>query len=234
MFRGDHPDLLGAMDRGVSMARRLGHPRTGSEHLLLALCAGSAVGPVLDRHGATGAAVAEAVRRAAPRGAGAAADRGALASLGIDVDRILSRRSTAVLDRPTVREPLFPLGLAEARRRCARSSPPIGLDAQAAYAASLRLALARRERDHRTEHLALALVALDPGVAWVITAAGLDPAALLAQLADAFPPPHRHGLMRAERRVGRGARHNDLVRRYQRTTGRTCPYGSAIPALIAG
>jgi hypothetical protein len=235
MFRGDHPDLRGAVLRGLAIARDLGHPRAGSEHLLLALStAGGALGAVLERHGATEAAIVEAVRQAAPLGAGAAADRDALAPLGIDVDRVLSRLGPAVLDRPTAREPLLPLGAARARRRCARLSPPLGLDAQAAYEASLRLALARREREHRTEHLALTLAALDPGTASVLTAAGVDTPTLLADLANTFPPPHRNLLIRTERRIERRARQDDLIRRYQHTTGRSTTYSSAITTLITG
>ena len=124
--------------------------------------------------------------------------------------------------------------MAKARRRCAHLRPPLGLDAQAAYAASLRLALARCEREHRSEHLALTLVALDPGAAWVLTAAGVDAPALLANLADAFPPPRRNLLLRTERRISRPSRHHDLVRRYQHTTGRTVTYGGAVATLISG
>ncbi|MGI5146606.1 Clp protease N-terminal domain-containing protein [Plantactinospora sp. CA-294935] len=235
MFRGDHPDLRRAVDRALARARDLGHPRAGSEHLLLALTAtGHPVSAALDRHGATESAIREAVRRAAPLGAGAAADRDTLAPLGIDVDGILSRLSPAVLDRATAPEPLLPFGAAEARRRCARSSPPLGLDAQAAYEASLRLALARRDREHRPEHLALSLVALDPGAAWALKTAGVDTRALLADLADTFPPPSRSPLLRAERRLGQRSRGHDLVRRYQRTTGRTVTSGGAVAALITG
>jgi hypothetical protein len=95
-------------------------------------------------------------------------------------------------------------------------------------------AVARREREHRPEHLALALAALDPGAAWVLTAAGVDAPALLADLATAFPPPRRNPLLRAERRCGQRLRHHDLVRRYQHTTGRTATTGSAVAALIHG
>ena len=52
--------------------------------------------------------------------------------------------------------------------------PPLGLDAQAIWAASLRLALARRERRHRPDHLALALVTLDPAAAWILRQLVLD------------------------------------------------------------
>lgn len=231
MFRGDHPDLHRTIGRAVRLARDLGHPRTGSEHLLAAL-AHSPVADVLLRHGATAEAIRDAAHLAAPLGAGGAADRAVLAPLGVDLDRLLG--GTPALDRPAGREPLLPLGAAEARRRCARFDPPLGLDAQASYAASLRLALARRERDHRPEHLALALTALDPGVAWVLKAAGVDRAALLAALAEEFPSPRRNPLLTAERRLGHRARRRDLVRRYERTTGRAVTSPDALPALILG
>ncbi|MFD0886370.1 hypothetical protein ACFQ08_17630, partial [Streptosporangium algeriense] len=114
----------------------------------------------------------------------------------------------------------------------AQANPPIGLDAQAAYAASLRLALARREREHRPEHLALTLVALDPGVAWTLTGANVNRQALLTHLATAFPPPRRNVLLRAERRLGLRHRHDHLVRHYQRTTGRAATDPSTIATLI--
>lgn len=235
MFRGDHPDLLRTVRRAMSMARDLGHPRAGSEHLLLALSAeGGAVSVVLGRHGADEAAVRQAVRRVGPRGAGAAADREILAALGLDAHRLLSTVRPAVLDRPTTREPLLPVGVARARQRSAGLSPPLGLDAQAAYEASLRLALARRDREHRPDHLALTLVALDPAAAWILSAARVDVPVLLDDLANAFPPPNRHLLLRAERKIGQRSRSRGLVRRYQRTTGRTATSGHAVAALITG
>lgn len=235
MFQGDHPDLHRVMGRARALARDLGHRRTGSEHLLLALTsAGGAVGTLLAEHGATPPAVRRAMSGAAPLGAGVAADRDLLATLGIDVDRLLSAAGMTSLDRGNTRESLLPRGAASARRRSTRMSPPTGLDAQAAYEASLRLALARRDRQHRPEHLALALVALDPGAAWVLAAADVDTRTLLADLATAFPPPRRDPLLRAERRLGRQLRHRHLVQRYQRASGRTATAGSAIAALIVG
>ncbi|GAA3032441.1 Clp protease N-terminal domain-containing protein [Streptosporangium longisporum] len=280
MFRGDHPELRRTMGLALRLARDLGHPRTGSEHLLLALTedvtedaaadvtedatadvtenvtadgikggvvtgiddgAGGGAGgdrgrvaAVLAEYGVTPEAVREAVREVAPAGAGAAADRDTLAVLGIDLDRLLGPSGTGALDRPPVREPLFPLGAARARRRCARMRPPLGLDAQAAYEASLRLALARREREHRPEHLALALVALDPGAARVLAVTGTDARALLAALATAFPPPRRALPLRVERRLGRGIRLRDIARRYRHTTGRAVVAGPALVSLIDG
>ncbi|MEU4835970.1 Clp protease N-terminal domain-containing protein [Streptosporangium sp. NPDC023615] len=257
MFRGDHPELRRTLGLALRLARDLGHPRTGSEHLLLALTGGGdtdlgdrvgvgvgdrtgygvggvGVAAVLAAHGATWDTVGEAVREVAPAGAGAAADRDTLAALGVDLDRLLGASGTRALDRPPAREPLFPLGAAGARRRCARTNPPLGLDAQAACEASLRLALARREREHRPEHLALALVALDPGVARVLAATGTDAHALLTALATAFPPPRRSLPLRVERRLARRVRHRDIVRRYAHTTGRAVASGPALAALIDG
>jgi Clp amino terminal domain, pathogenicity island component len=234
MFHGDDSELDRVLARAWTLARDLGHPRVGSEHFLLALTEASSVATVLGARGATTAAIEEIVCRAAPAGAGAAADRDTLATIGIDIDRLLHATGPASLDSPPPREPVFPLGGNRARRRCARMRPPIGLDAQAVYAASLQLALARAEREHRSEHLLLALVTLDPGAGWVLRAANVPVQALLRDLAMTFPPPRRNLLLRAERRFGRRSRRQDLLRRYQHTTGRTAPAGSAIAALIAG
>ncbi|MEV7098837.1 Clp protease N-terminal domain-containing protein [Amycolatopsis sp. NPDC051045] len=219
MFRGDHPAVGQVFRRAGELAREFGHARVGSEHLLLALTEGSLTGL---------AGIERAVRLAAPDGAGVAADREALTVLGIDLGSLPAE----LADRPPVREPLLPFGVARVRQRCARAKPPVGLDVQAAYGASLRLALARREREHRVEHVALALVALDPGADWVMRTAGADRRALLARLASAFPPPRRHPLLRAERRVGCRSRCRDIVRRYQHTTGRMAVAPSALAALV--
>jgi hypothetical protein len=104
-------------------------------------------------------------------------------------------------------------------------TPPLGLDVQAAYEASLRFALARRAKAHRPEHLALMLVALDPGARWVL---GDRADAVLAGLARAYPPPGRNRVLRRERRVGR------IVRVYQRTCGRVAAPADGLGALIAG
>jgi len=233
MFRGEHPELGRVVGNALVLASDLGHPRTGSEHLLLALTrSGGTVAAVLAKRGATTTAVEQAVCLAEPAGAGAAVDRDTLAELGIGLAQLSHASGAALLDRPPPREPLFPLGVAEARRRCAQMNPPLGLDAQASYEASLRLALARREREHRPQHLAFALLALDPGAAWVLVTANVDTRALLTDLATAFPPPQLNPLLRAERRLGQLRRHHDIVRRYQHTTGRTPTASPTIAALI--
>jgi Clp amino terminal domain, pathogenicity island component len=92
MFQGDHPELRQAVIGALTAARDLGHPRAGSEHLLLGLSAiGTSVSAVLARHGATEAALRDAADQAAPLGAGAAADREVLVALGIDAARRYQR-----------------------------------------------------------------------------------------------------------------------------------------------
>lgn len=234
MFGGDDLGLVQTMHRALGSARALGHLRVGSEHLLLALAASdSVVSEILAGRGATARALREAVCTAAPRGAGVAADRVVLAVLGNDLDRLLDLPGTAVEGRRGAREPLLPVGAGRARWRCARLTPPLGIDAQASYEASLRLALARRERQHRREHLALVLVGLDPGVDWLLRHIGLDAKGLLADLSGAFPPPQRNPLLGIERRLGHRFRSRDLVRRYERTTGRRVLRGAALPGLVS-
>lgn len=231
MFRGDSAELRDVLRRALGSARDLGQPRAGSEHLLLALALDGRPADILAGHGATAGKVRDAVAAAGAGGAGAAADRELLAVLGPGLDGLVH---AAPLDRRAAPEPLFPLGAGRSRRNCARLNPPLGLDAQAVWAASLRLALARRDRQHRPEHLALALVTLDPGADWILRRTGASRPALAAGLAAAFPPPARHRLLRADRRLGRRARARDLVRRYQRTTGRTVTDGLAMTGLIGG
>ncbi|MEY9928623.1 hypothetical protein ABH926_003262 [Catenulispora sp. GP43] len=224
MFRGDDPSLRAVYGRAFSEARSLGHPRVGSEHLLLALASARTDGPiasVLARHDATATAIRDAVRAAAPHGAGMAADREALAPLGIELAQTL-----APSEQPVGSPPLFPLGAARARRRMARLDPPLGADAQAAYESSLRLALARREHSHRAEHLALALVCLDPGASWTLATAGADRAALLAGLTEEFPCPGRRFA------PGARTRQRQLLRRYQQRTGRIVVDRAALAGLI--
>ncbi|NUT33205.1 MAG: peptidase, partial [Hamadaea sp.] len=100
MFRGDHPALRRVRGRACALARESGHPRTGSEHLLLALSEGDGpVAAVLAVHGVTTAAVHRAICLAAPAGAGVAADRDILYAIGVDLDRLLDITGTAVVDR---------------------------------------------------------------------------------------------------------------------------------------
>lgn len=221
MFRGDAAGLDRVMWRAPRSARNLGHCRVVSEHVLFALVLDdSEVTDVLSEYGVTAAAIQEAACAAAPSGASAVADRRVLATIGVDPDCLLDTSGVATLDRPAGSEPVFALGANGARRRCAQIDPPMGVDVQATHEASLRLALARRERQHRSEHLALTLVTLDSGVDWALSYVGVDREALLADRAASFPPPKRNLPVRTMRWIGHRSRHRDLVWRYQHLTGR--------------
>jgi hypothetical protein len=232
MFKGDHPSLGRAFQRATACARRLGHPRVGVEHLLVGLAGGDDdLAGLLARHGATRPVLEEAACVAAPLGAGGAADRELLAPVGVDLEGLVGTDGTRTLDRLVGRQPLFPLGSGAARRRCASWEPPLGLDAQGAYGASLRLALARRERQHRAEHLAMVLVSLDPGANWVLAQLSIDRRQLLHDLERSFPAP-RHRTVSVGV-LGRWRRERELVRRYRATTGRS-PIGPGDLAKFVG
>jgi len=85
---------LTAEARSVAMqayehAIRLGHPYLGGEHLLLALAAaGQPAGAVLRGHGVTPPRVEAEIVRLAGGGLFGDLDRGALATVGIDVDTV--------------------------------------------------------------------------------------------------------------------------------------------------
>jgi hypothetical protein len=79
---------LGAFDQAV----RLGHPYLGGEHLLLVLAAaGQPAGAVLREHGVTPGRVEAEIVRHAGGGLFGDLDRGALATVGVDVDAVRAR-----------------------------------------------------------------------------------------------------------------------------------------------
>lgn len=229
-FRGDDDQLRKILVRALHVARDLGHPRVGSEHLLLALSIdGGVASEVLRERGASAETLRVAVQAAAPLGAGAAADRELLRGLGVDGDHFLSLFDVASIDRTVGRQPLLPLGAGRSRRRCARLEPPLGLDAQAAYTAGLRLAVARREQSCRPEHLGQVLTSLDPGVAWTLAYVGVDRRSLFDAFALAFPGASARRTTKAARRCT-----GDLARRYKALVGRDVIDESAIMSLIGG
>lgn len=229
MFHGQSAELARVVADARHRARDGGFPRVGSEHLLLAVRAGGGrLAEVLGTGGASEQALRHAIEAAGTRGAGAASDRVLLGALGVDLDVAVA--DGLALDRPPRPEPLFPLGARRARRRSARSALPLGLDARCAWEASLRLALARAELEQRPEHLAMVLVALDPGVAWVLSHAQIDHRALADSLARAYPPPERGVLGGIQRRLV-GHRLDNLVCRYQRITGRATTSPQALVRL---
>ncbi|MEU2508696.1 Clp protease N-terminal domain-containing protein [Streptomyces sp. NPDC007863] len=132
-------------------AERSGAEDVTAEHLLLALLDrdGTRAAGVLgrlcpaERRGALVAALADARRRAGL----SRADSEALAELGIDVDAIVARV-----------EETHGAGAFSARRRRSGRRPFSG-EAKAVLEKSLRVALARKDREIGDEHLLLALTA---------------------------------------------------------------------------
>jgi len=227
MFHGDDPAVGRVLRRAGEVAARLGHPRVGSGHLMVSMAyPDSVTAEVLERHGITAPALVNVVRAAGPDGVGVKADQVVLAELGVS---IASATIAAAAERPVGREPLFPLGARQARDRAlAAMTTPLGADVWAGYEASLRLALARRERSHYPGHLLLTLMCLDPGVAWMLDELDVDRRALLNDLAATLPTPRRRP------RMGHRRRRREIVRRYQHRTGRPVVDGPALTSLIDG
>jgi hypothetical protein len=68
----------------------------------------------------------------------------------------------------------------------------------------------------------------------LLRASGVPRPALLAGLTATFPPPERGRLLAADRRLGLRHRRNELIRRYQRSTGRPVSSPGAVATLITG
>src|SRR6185295_13924690 len=118
-------------------------------------------------------------------------DRELLESVGVDLNGLLASAGAAALAPRSGKRPLLPLGGKQEWRGSA--------DFRAAYEASLRLALARMEREHRPEHLLLALLEFDRGGAWLLSQVGVDRARLLLAARLQFPQPHRNAFIRVAR-----------------------------------
>jgi ATP-dependent Clp protease ATP-binding subunit ClpA len=212
MFRGDTAALKMTMCAAAKAAKRLGHGQPRSEHLLLALCEGStAVARTLREHGVTATTVEGFITRPGVAPAALEADRALLASVGVDLDELLAEAGPGALAPRSGKPPLLPLG--------GRRNGWGAADYRAAYEASLRLALARMERDHRPEHLLIALLDFDRGCAWLLERCGADPGRLRAAAQEEFPPPRRNAFIRAARSGTWKRRYKAIVRRYENTAG---------------
>ena len=100
MFERFTPHARTVVVHAQAHARRLGHRYIGCEHLLLALAgADEPAGAVLRAHGVTPERVEQEIVDRVGLGAGAGLfgdlDRGALASIGIDVDAVRARIEAA-------------------------------------------------------------------------------------------------------------------------------------------
>ena len=224
MFGGDLAEVGETLGDACGTARSLGSRWVGSEHLLLALSRrNDDLGGLLRAAGVTPGRIEGVLARPGIQPAAIEAERAALAVLGVELDEVRRRAESGlgagVLDPRPGRPPLLPFGGRRAREWAARHRPPIGPDVQAIYEASLRLALARRETHHRIEHLALSMLTLDRGTAWLLDQVGADREALETAVHRRFPLPVRNGVLRLDRRLGWGSRRRDIARRFATTSG---------------
>ena len=196
-------------------ARRLGHRYIGCEHLLLAAAAtGEPASAALREHGVTAQAVETQIVRLVGLGEAddlfSAADREALASIGIDLDAVRGRIEAAFgpgaftragpgtcrKAQPAVRK--NPLARRRHSRRAGRdqrATPgrdttghiPFTPRAKKCLEHSLPEATARHDNYIGLEHLTLALVAMNGGaVPPILSALGASPATVRAAIVDRY------------------------------------------------
>jgi ATP-dependent Clp protease ATP-binding subunit ClpA len=218
MFERFTGDARTAVVQAQAHARRLGHRYIGCEHLLLAAAStGEPAAATLREHGITPEAVEAEIIRLVGLGQAAslfsAADRDALASIGIDLEAVLARIEAAfgadaftraAPDACRGNRPAWPKSpVARLLRRRWRSHAAAGQYASAgAYPTghlpftprakkslehSLREAKARHDSYIGVEHLTLALIAMNDGaVPPILSALGASPAALRAAILDRY------------------------------------------------
>jgi ATP-dependent Clp protease ATP-binding subunit ClpA len=166
------------------VARRLGHGRIGTEHLLLGLLeTGGLAAQVLAGAGVTAAAVEREVLAEVGRGPLGTGDAEALGAIGIDLDEVRRRVEAS-----------FGKGALHWRpgRDCRGERPrlghiPFSPRSKKVLELSLREALALKHRYIGTEHILLGLLREGEGLAMlVLTRLGAGPQLLRARLLDAL------------------------------------------------
>jgi ATP-dependent Clp protease ATP-binding subunit ClpA len=176
MFERFTPGARSIVVEAQHHARRLGHRYIGTEHLLLALCSsGQPVADVLRTFNLTTASVEADVLRLlnAPS---LEPDRAALASLGIDLDRVLQTieanhgpdalRAIATKPRKLLRRRRT--ACAEGDRRFGHI--PFAARAKKCLELSLREALRLHQNFIGPEHIALGIIREGQGLACLVVA----------------------------------------------------------------
>jgi ATP-dependent Clp protease ATP-binding subunit ClpA len=217
MFERFTGDARAAVVQAQEHARRLGHRYIGCEHLLLAAAStGEPVATALREHGVTPEAVETEIVRLVGLGPAAslfsAADREALASIGIDLEAVRARIEAAFgtdaftraapdacrgnrpawLKSPMTRRLRGPQSHAAAGQDASPGAYPTGHlpftpRAKKSLEHSLREARARHDNYIGVEHLTLALVAMNDGaVPPILSALGASPATLRAAILDRY------------------------------------------------
>ena len=188
MTRNFTEDANAIVVRAYQDAIRLGHPRLGGEHFLLALAAASEpAGAVLREHGVSPDRVEAEIVRLSGSGLFGDLDRDALASVGVDIDAVratteasfgqeaLSRAARAVHRKPRWFDPR-PVAFVGHDG----DFLPLGPGAGQALQHARRSAQARRAtQPSGVEDLALGIIATTEGlVPPVLAALGVSGAAL--------------------------------------------------------
>jgi ATP-dependent Clp protease ATP-binding subunit ClpA len=139
-----------------SEARALGHGYIGCEHLLIALADGSegAAAPALRAAGADASRLREAVAEIVGTEQAPALDADALAVLGIDLDEVRRRVEGA-----------FGPGALERGRAACGGAMPFTPRAKRVLQGALHAAIRRGDRHIGAEHILLAILDQDAGVA---------------------------------------------------------------------
>jgi ATP-dependent Clp protease ATP-binding subunit ClpA len=175
-----------AIDARVS-ARRLGHGRVGTEHILLGLLQGDGIGArALGALGITAAAVEREVLAAVGRGPLGSGDAEALGAIGIDLEEV--RRRVEASFGPGALQWRPGRGCGRDRRRPLFGGHiPFTPRAKKVLELSLREALALKHKYIGTEHILLGLVREGEGLAMlVLTRLGAGPDAIRARVLDAL------------------------------------------------
>src|SRR5215208_5444587 len=183
MFERFTDGARGAVIDAQVVARRLGHDRVGTEHLLLGLLDGSGVAAqVLAGAGVTPAAVEREILAEVGRGPLGEADAKALGAIGIDLDEV-RRRLEASFGPGALH--WHPDPHCRHERRRPGGHIPFTPRSKKVLELSLREALALRHRYIGTEHLLLGLVRGGEGLAMlVLTRLGAGPEVIRARVLD--------------------------------------------------
>jgi hypothetical protein len=193
MSRNFAEDANAIVVQAYEHATRLGHPYLGGEHLLLALAGRQPAGGVLREHGVTPERVEAEIVRLSGGGLFGDLDRGALATVGVDIDAVRATTEAAF-----GREALTRAARAVYRKRrwfdprraafVGRDGAflPLGPGAGQALLAARREAQARpAARPSSAGDLALGILAVSEGlVPSVLSALGASGPALSAAILD--------------------------------------------------
>jgi hypothetical protein len=193
------PDANAIAEQAYEHAIRLGHRYLGGEHLLLALAAaGQPAGAVLREHGVTPGRVEAEIVRLAGGGLFGDLDRGALATVGVDVDAVratteasFGREALTRAARAAHRKPRWfdPRPISGAWQRDGVFLPH-GPGAVQALISAQRQARARHAtQPFGVEDLALGILAISEGlVPPILSALGMSGTALSTAILDRYHP----------------------------------------------